>query len=210
MQDTVLRFSVLEELSWDPRVDASAITVVAEAGTVTLRGTVSSLRQRHDAVRAARRVGGARQVTDTLTVWLPPAHRRDDADLHSDVLHALLLNASIPATVNAFARNGVVTLMGLVTWHHERLETEAAAANVLGVREVVDLIRLRPTRQADPVEIARAAERIGLPRDVSLNVTDGAVTVTGSVSGLGDHGRALALAWSAPGTVAVHDLLVVG
>ncbi|MEU6139489.1 BON domain-containing protein [Streptomyces sp. NPDC047081] len=209
MQDPALELDVIEELAWDPRIDATAVGVDAEEGTVTLRGTVSSLRHRRDAVKVARRVRGVLRLRDELEVRLPPAHRRDDTELSSDVLQALTLDTAVPTTVNAYAQHGVVTLMGFVDWHCQRLASEAAVANVLGVREVVDLIRLQPTGTADPVAFLRAARRAGLPSCVSLEATDGTVTVNGAVHTLSDHDRALALAWSTPGTVAVNDRLSV-
>ena len=44
MRDDDLRRHVAAELSWDPQVDSDAIEVSAASGTVTLRGTVASLR----------------------------------------------------------------------------------------------------------------------------------------------------------------------
>ena len=45
MTDDELRRQVAAELSWDPQVDSEVIEVSADSGTVTLRGTVASLRQ---------------------------------------------------------------------------------------------------------------------------------------------------------------------
>ena len=56
--DNQLIQHVRDELYWDPKVsDSDAIVVDAALGVVTLRGTVSSLRQRHEAKKAAERVG---------------------------------------------------------------------------------------------------------------------------------------------------------
>ncbi len=46
MTDDELRRQVSAELSWDPQVDSEAIEVSVDGGTVTLRGTVGSLRQK--------------------------------------------------------------------------------------------------------------------------------------------------------------------
>lgn len=46
MTDDELRRQVATELSWDPQVGSDAIEVSADSGTVTLRGTVASLRQK--------------------------------------------------------------------------------------------------------------------------------------------------------------------
>ena len=45
---------------------------------------------------------------------------RADADVHRDVLHALLLDRLVPMTVDAQVRDGVVTLTGTVGSQRER------------------------------------------------------------------------------------------
>jgi len=44
--DTDLVADVSDELFWDPKVDNTAIAVSADDGTITLRGTVGSLREK--------------------------------------------------------------------------------------------------------------------------------------------------------------------
>ena len=73
-----LQDAVIEQLRWEPRVDASAIGVSAIAGSVTLTGHASSYAQKLDAVRAAERVDGVTAVADELEVHLS-GDPRDDA-----------------------------------------------------------------------------------------------------------------------------------
>ena len=47
--DIDLVADVSDELFWDPKVDSAAIAVSASDGTVTLRGTVGSLREKREA-----------------------------------------------------------------------------------------------------------------------------------------------------------------
>ena len=56
MSNDELKLSVTDELIWDPKVDNAAIAVTAEEGVVTLRGTVGSLREKHEAKKDAERV----------------------------------------------------------------------------------------------------------------------------------------------------------
>jgi osmotically-inducible protein OsmY len=49
MTDDELRLDVATELFWDPKVNAGQVAVSAEDGTVTLRGTVGSFRQKREA-----------------------------------------------------------------------------------------------------------------------------------------------------------------
>ena len=53
--DSDLVDNVSDELFWDPKVDNEAIAVSAKAGTVTLRGTVGSLREKREARSGRRR-----------------------------------------------------------------------------------------------------------------------------------------------------------
>jgi len=62
--DSELQRSVMEELVWEPSVDAAEIGVAAESGIVTLSGTVKNLPQKWAAEKAAQRVSGVKAITD--------------------------------------------------------------------------------------------------------------------------------------------------
>jgi osmotically-inducible protein OsmY len=133
MKDDDLGHHVAAELSWDPQVGSEAIEVSAASGVVTLRGSVASLRLKRAGSRTAARVRGVTRVADELRVQIPDKDRRDDEDLCGDVLEALMLDVSVPMTVDAQARDGFVTLTGTAQWHHQREAAELRAANVPGV-----------------------------------------------------------------------------
>jgi len=84
--DTDLAADVTDELFWDPKVDSAAIAVSANDGTITLRGTVGSLREKREAKKAAQRVFGVISVDNQLQVRLMNEAKRADADLRGDVL----------------------------------------------------------------------------------------------------------------------------
>jgi len=136
MTDEALALSVKDELFWDPKVDSEKIAVSADDGTITLRGTVGSFRQKRDAKKAAERVHGVVYVENDLTVRILTESRRADADLRGDVLQALLLNSLIPTTVDAKVGDGYATLSGAVDWQYQRDEAAYVAGNILGVTGV--------------------------------------------------------------------------
>src|SRR6266487_3453179 len=78
LRDDDLRRHVAAELLWDPQVDSEAIDVSAAGGTVTLRGSVDSLRLKRATGGAAARVRGVTRVANELRVQLADADRRDD------------------------------------------------------------------------------------------------------------------------------------
>ena len=75
-----IRDAVEGELSYDPLVDDSDISVKNINGDVALNGTVPSYPQYLEAAAAARRVAGVKKLQNHLEVVLPPGDYRDDAD----------------------------------------------------------------------------------------------------------------------------------
>ena len=214
MRDDDLRRHVAAELSWDPQVDSGAIGVSAAGGTVSLRGTVASLRSKRAGGRAAARVRGVTRVANELRVQIPDRDRRDDEDLRGDVLEALMLDASVPMTVDARARDGFVTLTGSVEWHYQREAAESRTTNVPGVAGIDNAITLTqaPDARAARDAISGAFRRAAVLAAHVLAVetfSDGLVILSGTVSCRAAHDHALAAAWSAPGVTKVEDQIVV-
>ena len=80
-KDTDLRRDVLDELEWEPSLDAAEIGVTGHGGVVTLTGTVKSYTEKLAAERATERVHGVKAVANDIEVRLPGAARRTDADI---------------------------------------------------------------------------------------------------------------------------------
>jgi osmotically-inducible protein OsmY len=214
MSDDKLRNNVADELLWDPRVDADAIAVSAQAGVVTLRGTVGSLRERREATSAAKRVFGVARVENDLKVRLLDQHRRGDADLRGAVLQALMLDGLVPSSVDVKVEDSIVTLTGTADYQFERDEAESVAGNVPGVVWVTDDIEFTVApATADDVkhDIKKAMERAARidAKGVSVDTNNGTVTLSGSVSSWAEHDAAVDAAWAARGVSTVEDNLLV-
>ena len=214
MTNDELELSVADELFWDPKVDNEAIAVSAKDGTVTLRGTVGSFRQKREAQKAAERVYGVVSVDNQLEVRILNEQRRDDADLRGDVLQALMLDSLVPSTVDATIKDGLVTLTGTVDWQYQREEAAFIAGNVLGVIAVENDIYLQsPTPYAGDVEhsIKKALERDAKldAENIAVETTNGKATLTGNVASWAEHDAAVAAAWAAPGVTDVSDRLSI-
>jgi osmotically-inducible protein OsmY len=214
MRDDDLRRQVAAELSWDPRVDSEAIGVSAAGGTVTLRGTVASLGLKRAAGGAAARVRGVARVANELRVQIPDAGRRDDEDLRGDVREALMLDVSVPMTIDVTARDGVVTLTGAAAWHYQRAAAESRATSVPGVAGIDNAIILtQPAGARDAADaISGALRRDALLAAEALSVEascGGLVIMSGTVRSWAAHEHAVAAAWSAPGVTRVEDRIRV-
>ena len=214
MKDDDLKSHVAAELSWDPQVDSEAIEISAVSGTVPRSVTVPSLRLRRAAGMAAARVRGVTRVANELQVQVPDPDRRDDEDLRGDVLEALMLDCSVPMTVDAQAQDGLVILTGTAQWHYEREAAEFRTANVPGVAGIDNAITLTQTPDARE---ARDAIGAAFRRDAALAAdglsvetsSDGLVILSGTVSSVAAHDHAMAVAWSAPGVTRVDDRIRV-
>jgi osmotically-inducible protein OsmY len=214
MTDDELQDWVREELCWDPKVDSAAIAVSANAGEVTLRGTVARFREKREAQRAAERVYGVTSVRNEIEVRIVDGHGRQDTDLRGAVLQAMALDGLIPKTVDAKADSGLVTLTGAAAWQYQREEAEFVAGNVPGVADVDNQITLTtPQPKAGDVKqsIERAFQRNASLDAEGLSVTTRGNTVllSGAVSSWDERDAAVAAAWAAPGVAAVEDQIVV-
>jgi osmotically-inducible protein OsmY len=214
MTDDDLRRDVAAELCWDPQVDSAAIEVSAASGMVTLRGTVASLGHKRAGGNAAARVRGVTRVANELRVQIPDRDRRDDEDLRGDVLETLMLEGSVPMTVDAQARDGFVTLTGTVEWHYQREAAESRTASVPGVVGIDNAIALA---QAPDARAAGDAISCAFRRDAVLDAdglsvetfSGGLVILSGTVSSWAAHDHAVAAVWSAAGVTDVDDRIGV-
>jgi osmotically-inducible protein OsmY len=136
--------AVRDALMLDPRIpDPEQVAVAADGGTVTLRGTVGSFRQRRAAVGDANEVDGVDDVYDQLDVRLLDDARRDDADIRGIVLQILMWDAEVPADlIDVKVADGWVTLTGDVSYQFESDAAFEDVAGLLGVVGVTNQIRV--------------------------------------------------------------------
>jgi osmotically-inducible protein OsmY len=209
-----VRAGVVAELDWDPKVDSRDIKVTADRGGVTLRGTVASLRSVRDAQNAAQRVYGVTSVSNYLTVRPVTSGQTEDREVSTAVLHALMLDSGVPATINARVQNGAVLLSGTATWNWQRDEAERVCAAVAGVLSVTNRVSLIPAPADIDIQhsIMAAFRRSGrlILHGLSVEVLGcGVVILSGTVTTWAEHDEAVTCGWSAPGVARVDDRIAV-
>lgn len=210
----MVRTSVAAELDWDPRVDSREIEVTADGGWVTLRGTVGSLLHVREAQNATQRVYGVTSVSNHLTVRPVTSGHAEDGEVRTATQQALMLNSSIPATIDIRVMNGVVRLGGSATWNWQRDEGERVCAEVAGVLGVTNDIKLTPERADTDIQqaIMAAFRRSGrlILHELSVEALDrGVVVLSGTVTSWAEHDEAVSCAWSARGVARVDDRIKV-
>ena len=209
-----IREAVEAELTFDPLVDATGITVMNLNGDVALNGTVPSYPQYLEAAAAAQRVDGVKNVHNHLEVVLALGDYRDDALLTTAANNALTLNITVPDGVEATASDGNLTLTGTVTYGPQRAAAELAVAGLTGVRNVKDYIDV--ASDADPIDVdllvQDALDRWALipdDSDVTVDTKGNTVTLTGHVRTWPEHDAAIDAAWMASGVYDVNDELTI-
>lgn len=209
--DVRVRDAVMRQLDWDPEVEASAVGVAAEKGTVTLTGFIDTYSGKLAAERAAKRVHGVRGVANDIDVRL--RLERTDADIAQDAVRALELRSTIPESVQAVVHNAHVTLTGKVEWLYQKENAEEAVRHLRGVRSVLNYISVAPKAAVRDVRL-RIVKALHQNADVdarhiTVTVSGDTATLTGTAGTWLQRESAERAAWSAPGIAHVDNRIIV-
>ena len=215
MNDKQLQESVIDELDWEPSVDASHIGVTASNGVVTLSGHVPTYWEKRTAERAAQRVKGVKALVEEIEVKLRGEDRWADDTIAERALQRLASDAAVPKDrVTLKVEDGWVTLTGAVEWNYQKTAAETDVHRVTGVRGLSDQISIKPHVQRFEVrdKIAKALARTAVldAAAISIQTDDGSVTLNGKVHSWIERKLVEDAAWSAPGVKEVTDKLTIG
>jgi osmotically-inducible protein OsmY len=213
-KDKDLRLDVLDELEWEPSIDAAAIGVAVYDGIVTLSGAVHSFTERLAAERATQRVHGVKAVANDLEVRLPGTHERTDSEIAAAAVSVLSWKPSVPTgRVKVAVNKGWITLDGDVDWNYQKRAASEAVHRLVGVRGVHNLIAVKPYASASDVKSrVEAAFRRSAQLDapaVRAETPDGKVTLHGKAHFWWERKEALRTAWAVPGTTQVENLITI-
>ena len=140
--DNVIVDQIRAALEQDPRLPHPAEVAVSEqAGTVTLRGSVASPRQRRAAVQIAKAVAGVRDVEDELRV--DPRDRFDDDQIRGVAIQALMSDREVPdGRIEVTVADAWLTLKGEVKHQYESNAAFEAVSRVPGVGGITNEVRV--------------------------------------------------------------------
>ena len=212
--DLRLKQDVIEELGWEPSINAARIGVMVNDGVVTLTGHVSSYTEKWHVERAAQRVRGVRGVTIEIDVELPGSSKRDDADIARATDASLQWMTLLPAdSVKVMVENGWITLSGSVDWEYQRKAAASEMRYLLGVRGISNYIALNPTITLAAIksDIEKALKRRAQldEKNISFEVVGSELTLTGTAKNLYECEFASHLAWATPGVKSVVNRIHV-
>ena len=212
--DVEIRNDVLDELAWQPNINATEIGVSVEKGVVNLSGTVDSYTKKMAAENAAKVVKGVRAVAEDIEVKFGAEYNKSDKEIAKAAADALKWNYSVPENkVNTKVENGSVYLSGEVQWAYEKDEAKKAVENLLGVKYVANNItlkqRVNPSNIKD--KIKKSFERLADVDAENINITVDAHTVNlkGKVHSLQEKEEAIKRAYYTDGVYKVENELEV-
>jgi osmotically-inducible protein OsmY len=212
--DAVIEREVLEELRSNQWIHAPQLRAKVDAGVVRLTGIVGSLAETSAAEKAAFGVRGVIDVINELHV-VPGGAARTDVDIAESVRHALVWNALVPdEAISSNVTDGVVRLHGTVDDPVEREEAERSVARIAGVRQVHNLIGVRPSeetaREVRRAIVAALDEQAQAGAgQIRVEAHEGRVTLFGVVRCSREKETAIAATRELPDVRSVEDHLRV-
>jgi osmotically-inducible protein OsmY len=214
ISDLELRQDVLDELEFEPSVNAAHIGVTANKGVVTLSGFVMSYAEKAAAERAARRVKGVKAIAEEIEVRLPSDIKRADDEIAARAIDILKWQVGLPAErLTVKVEKGIVTLAGEVDWQYQKADAEHVVHKLSGVIDVVNHIRVAAPLHASDIKekIQKALQRsaeVEASR-ITVQTEGGRVVLSGKVRAWYERDIAERAAWSAPGVTEVQDHLTI-
>ena len=212
--DKQLQQDVMDDLRWDPSIDASKIGVVASNGVITLTGVEPSYFQKQSTEKIVKRVSGVRGVANDIDVRLPNSTERNDGDIVQAALNALKWDTSVPDNnVKVTVTKGWVTLEGSVDWNYQKESCEKAVEKLIGVKGVTNRVTVSPHVTSKDVksEIKAALHRYAEleSSNIEVDAADNTVTLRGQVRSWAERKEAETAAWMAAGVTQVKNEIIV-
>ena len=214
MNGSNLRQLVIDELDFQPMIDATSIGVAVSAGVVTLTGHVGSYNEKLIAEQTVQRIKGVRGLAQEIEVRFPDDRKTADDEIARRALKIIDWDTSIPKdSAQVKVQHGWVTLSGTVDWDFQRRDVENAVRRLSGITGVTNLVKIK-----DRVQCANVKQSIeaALKRDaqietgqIGVEVTKGEVVLRGHVHSLHERAAVERAAWSVAGVTGVSDLLTI-
>ncbi len=213
--DDALKQAVMAELDQDPYVVTAGISVRASLGSITLDGTVSSYYQALIAGQDANNVVGVGWVVNNLLVG---GTSRSDWLIEDDVAFNLDTDYVLQGfQLKSKVKNGVVSLTGEVNNSFEKYHAGNVAADVLGVKQVINRIAvLRTSMKSDQALTGDVINNLRwnwttrpVLKDIKVSVINGVVTLKGAVDSGSERREAGRVAFRTAGILAVDNQLTV-
>lgn len=210
--------TVMEKLSFEPRIDSSEITISIKGNSdiVVLGGFVKTYLEKIIAERTVKNIVGVRVVVDELKVDSSLWKVRSDVDIGKAAAFALDWNTSIPKDkVKVTIDEGYLTLSGEVEWQYQKLSAWNAVTGISGVKSVINNIIVKPSLKINAStvkdQIIKEFERNAKidAEKIQVELFNNCITLKGKVRNFDEMDEAVDVAWSIPGVREVNNDLTI-
>ena len=213
-EELKLQQRVIDELTFDPAVNAAHIGVSVRGNVVTLNGHVESYAEKFAAERATGRVKGVAAVAQEIEVRLPADKKLADDEIAQRAIKMMSWNIALPpGAIHITVEHGIVILEGTVDWGYQRAEAEYDVQRLSGVKGVVNQLTIRPQVTAEDIraQLLAAFERSAEleAKRIAVDVHEGKVVLTGRVDSWNERAEAERATWSVPGVTSVEDRIAI-
>jgi osmotically-inducible protein OsmY len=216
MSDSTLRQDIIDELDFEPSIDAADIGVAVENGVATLTGHVPTYAQKLTVEEVVRRVKGVKGMAQEIEVRPFGTNRTADDEIAKRAVNTINWNTSVPdGAVQVKVQDGWVTVTGKVEWQYQKKAAADAVRDLAGVVGVSNQIEIKQRASAFDVKkriedaLKRHAEIEA--QAIKVNVLDGGkIRLEGRVHAWSERSAAERAAWSALGVSSVEDRLTIG
>ena len=214
MSDKKLKQDVIDELNFEPSVDAADIGVAVEDGIVTLTGHVPTYAQKSTAEEVVRRVKGVKGIAEEIEVRPLGTGQTADDEIAKRAVSTIGWISSIPeGAVQVKVQKGWVTLTGSVDWQYQRAaaaDAVRALGGVLGVSNKIEIKEYASTADIGKrIEDALKRNAEVEAKAISIKVTGSTVILEGKVRAWSERNAAVRAAWSAPGVRSVDSRIII-
>ena len=213
----ITKQTIIDQLIWDPGINANDMYVKVKDGEVELTGKVHNYSAKMAAERNAYQVYGVNVVFNNLQIAFPAGSTPPgDSEIKKTVENHLEWNNEINAAgIAVDCKNHVLTLSGTVGSYWENYLITIIAKTTRGVLEVVNSISVKMDKEIiDELilkEIKAAFKRTHLIKEenISVEVNDGHVHLSGKVSNFFEKLQALNMAIYTNGVKDLSDDLKI-
>jgi len=204
----------MDQLKWEPLLNAAEIGVAVKDGVVTLSGQVDSYNKKIGAELAAKKIAGVKAVAENIHVGVSPAYLRTDTEIASAVANALKWHTAVTEhKIKVLVEKGVVTLTGEVDWNYQRQAAVDAVNNLAGITRINNYIVVKTAVTTKDVrdKIASALQRHATldAEKIVVETVGNKIILRGNVRSLAERDDAEWAAWSAPGVSSVENKLTI-
>jgi osmotically-inducible protein OsmY len=212
--DSQIQKDVMDQLKWEPYLNAAQIGVAVKNGIVTLSGQVNTFSKKLIAENAAKKISGVKAIAEDIQIGVSPMYSKTDAEIAEAVLNALKWHIAVQEEkIKIKVEDGYVRLEGEVEWDFQRKNAASAIENLAGIRSVINLITVKPKITASDIEkkINEAFKRSATIDAVKITaeVTGSKAILRGKVRSFAEKEDAENAAWFAPGITSVDSKIEI-